>query len=195
MAKCNNLVNQRFGRLLVLNRAGTKSGHATWKCLCDCGKETIVIGSNLTSGKILSCGCYKKEKQAKWGASTGLDLTGQRFGELIVLERALDKEKEEKRQNPEKKNRPLWKCQCSCGNITYVHTAHLRNNSIRSCGHIFSHGNQKILNILQENNISYIKEFIIKYNNKIYRYDFAIIKKDRILCLIEYDGEQHFHAR
>jgi hypothetical protein len=71
----------------------------------------------------------------------------------------------------------------------------LRNNSIRSCGHIFSHGNQKILNILQENNISYIKEFVIKYNNKIYRYDFAIIKKDRILCLIEYDGEQHFHAR
>jgi hypothetical protein len=29
MARCKDLTNQRFGRLLVLNRDGTKSGHAT----------------------------------------------------------------------------------------------------------------------------------------------------------------------
>lgn len=134
MAKCKDLTNQRFGRLLVLNRDGTQSGHATWRCICDCGKETVVMGSTLTSGKVFSCGCYRKEKQAKWGASTGYDLTGQQYGELIVLERAYDKEQQEKKLHPDiKKIRPIWKCQCSCGNITYVHTAHLRDNGTRSC--------------------------------------------------------------
>ena len=97
MAKCKDLTNQRFGRLLVLNRDGTQSGHATWRCICDCGKETVVIGATLTSGKVFSCGWYRKEKQAKWGASTGYDLTGQQYGELIVLERAYDKEQQEKK--------------------------------------------------------------------------------------------------
>ena len=33
-----------------------------WKCKCDCGNEKIVRGSDLTTRKTSSCGCYRKEK-------------------------------------------------------------------------------------------------------------------------------------
>ncbi len=48
---------RRHGKLVVLERAGTKKGAATWKCLCDCGAETIATGRALRWGKRRSCGC------------------------------------------------------------------------------------------------------------------------------------------
>ncbi len=63
------LNGKRFGRLLVLDFAGTiknggefsKSSRTTWRCLCDCGKVTTVIGRNLVGGTTKSCGCYRDE--------------------------------------------------------------------------------------------------------------------------------------
>lgn len=31
-----------------------------WLCRCDCGREKIVRGSNLHSGQVSSCGCWKR---------------------------------------------------------------------------------------------------------------------------------------
>lgn len=61
-----DLAGRRFGRLLVLERAEdhiTKSGKRIkrWKCLCDCGNETIVRYGNLKNSKTNSCGCLHKE--------------------------------------------------------------------------------------------------------------------------------------
>lgn len=52
---------KRFGLLTVVLRAENQppSRMARWKCVCDCGEETIVRGSHLRSGRILSCGCYR----------------------------------------------------------------------------------------------------------------------------------------
>ena len=59
----NDLTGQRFGRLLVLERAETVTEHRTvYKCLCDCGNEVIVRSDSLTSGRTQSCGCLQKEK-------------------------------------------------------------------------------------------------------------------------------------
>lgn len=60
-------LGQRFGRLTVIEDCGIKrypSGGRTkvWKCLCDCGNETVVITPNLNSGRTQSCGCYKRER-------------------------------------------------------------------------------------------------------------------------------------
>ena len=61
-AKTKSLVGQRFGRLTVLEYAGTNHNHqALWKCACDCGSEIAVIGSNLRSGNTISCGCFHLE--------------------------------------------------------------------------------------------------------------------------------------
>lgn len=48
-----------------------------------------------------------------------IDITGQRFGRLIVIERY-------------DKNR--WKCQCDCGNTTYSNSYQLRKGIAKSCG-------------------------------------------------------------
>ena len=59
-----NLVDQRFGRLTVLERVEneiTSSGNSVvmWRCLCDCGEEIIVRSSALLHGYTKSCGCMK----------------------------------------------------------------------------------------------------------------------------------------
>lgn len=55
------------------------------------------------------------------------DLTGQKFGDLTVLE--YDKEKSRAT------GQTYWKCKCSCGKETSVARKHLLNGDIKSCGH------------------------------------------------------------
>lgn len=54
-----NLAGRRFGRLLVLEEdpVRSRSGHVRWACRCDCGKITVVDGTNLTTNHTSSCGC------------------------------------------------------------------------------------------------------------------------------------------
>lgn len=57
-----NLTGTRYGRLTVKQYLGSsKSGKSVWLCVCDCGEETQVVGSNLTSKRIVSCGCVQRE--------------------------------------------------------------------------------------------------------------------------------------
>lgn len=62
-----NLVGKRFGKLTVIERAGsTKGGVARWLARCDCGNEIIVDGSSLRRNNgTKSCGCLKNESAAK----------------------------------------------------------------------------------------------------------------------------------
>lgn len=60
--KSKNLINKRFGKLLVVEKSNIKSQKVYWKCLCDCGKTTHVTTSNLTCNRIKSCGCLKINK-------------------------------------------------------------------------------------------------------------------------------------
>lgn len=46
--------------LTVQAYAGKRAGMHRWKCLCDCGQETIVGQTLLQSGKTRSCGCIQK---------------------------------------------------------------------------------------------------------------------------------------
>ena len=52
------------------------------------------------------------------------DLSGQRFGKLIVLRPV----------GRDKGGRILWLCRCDCGNETVVLGGHLRSGHTRSCG-------------------------------------------------------------
>lgn len=54
-----NLANQKFGNLTAINRSGSKNRKALWKCLCNCGKYTILSSRDLISGNTKSCGCGK----------------------------------------------------------------------------------------------------------------------------------------
>lgn len=52
-----NMTGQRYGMLTVIKMHGSKNGHATWLCKCDCGNEKIIIGNSLRTGRTRSCGC------------------------------------------------------------------------------------------------------------------------------------------
>ena len=65
MGKFIDLIGQRFGKLIVIQRMNNdKWGGTRWLCKCDCKnkKEIIVFGSNLRRQKTQSCGCLQKER-------------------------------------------------------------------------------------------------------------------------------------
>lgn len=66
--KIKDIKGQKFGKLLVVEHVGFScDNHALWKCVCDCGKELITIGSSLRRGDTTSCGCYQIERSTKHG--------------------------------------------------------------------------------------------------------------------------------
>lgn len=123
MAKRQDLVGKRFGRLTVLEYSHSKKykNQTTvyWKCLCDCGNECVVSAQKLRSGHTKSCGCYRSEI-----AKRHEDLTGKRFGRLVVLEEA----------ERNKSGDIMWLCKCDCGNTTIVRGSSLKNGDTKSCG-------------------------------------------------------------
>lgn len=61
--KLMDLTGQRFGSLTVIERMpNNNSNKVVWRCKCDCGNETTVIGSRLYTGKTKSCGCLTRKK-------------------------------------------------------------------------------------------------------------------------------------
>jgi hypothetical protein len=57
MAKKKPLGFKRIGRITVV-----KEVTGGWLCKCDCGKEWVVPGFNLRTGRVKSCGCYNHDK-------------------------------------------------------------------------------------------------------------------------------------
>jgi hypothetical protein len=57
-----DLIGQRFGRLTVIERAGSQIRKRLWLCRCDCGEQTKCTTGNLRSGQSQSCGCLRLEK-------------------------------------------------------------------------------------------------------------------------------------
>lgn len=59
-----------------------------------------------------------------------------------------------------------------------------------------SKGEEKIMKILNQNNILFKKEVSFKdlngSKNTPLRFDFAIYRNNKLFCLLEIDGEQHF---
>ena len=53
----NDLTGKVFGKLRVVQYAGSTNGKSHWICQCDCGGAKIIIGSRLTNGGSTSCGC------------------------------------------------------------------------------------------------------------------------------------------
>ena len=121
-----DLVGNKFGRLVVIDKAeprvrpnGAKIRY--WKCLCECGAIKEVDTMSLTHGTTKSCGCWKREKSRK-------DLTGQRFGKLIVTRfEGVGKRNDGKKYCN-------WLCKCDCGNETIIQTSYLTSGETKSCG-------------------------------------------------------------
>ena len=77
------------------------------------------------------------------------DLTGKRFGKLVVIKRTIA---------PNGAREAYWECQCDCGNITNVRGTHLRQGKIVSCGCYGKGYNRKDLTGLRFGKLLVIKE-------------------------------------
>lgn len=171
----NDLTNQRFGRLIVLNKGKKdKAQHQFWFCKCDCGNIVEINSDNLRRGLTQSCGCLHSEIIHK---NKFQDITGQKFGMLTAVSYEIINSK------------TYWDCLCDCGNKIRVAGGNLKNGHTTSCGCInYSIGEKNIKNLLQNHNINFICQFKFQdLNNRFY--DFYLPDQNR---LIEFDGEQHF---
>jgi len=68
--KTKDILNMRFGRLVVKEKAGMKGKNSVWLCLCDCGNEKVVFRNNLIRGLTISCGCAFLEIVTKHGEAS-----------------------------------------------------------------------------------------------------------------------------
>lgn len=175
-----NLINQTFGWLTVIEKVESSSGNTQWRCLCKCGQYCIKSTTSLTRKGVHSCGCYNKEQTRELNKK---DLINQKFGKLTVIE--------------ETKNRKwgniIWKCQCDCGNITYLPTNSLTSGNTSSCGCLTgSIGENNIETLLKNAKLLYIKQYTAP-DLQLKRFDFAIINDlSEPIRLIEFDGRQHY---
>lgn len=170
-----DLTGQRFGRLTVLSKGKKdKAQHRFWICKCNCGNIVEINGDNLRRGLTKSCGCLHKEKIHN---ILFKDITGQKFGQLLAKEYFIENDI------------VYYKCLCDCGNTTTVKKSNLTNGHTQSCGCInYSIGEINIVKILNDNHISYKKEYqFTDLPNR--RFDFYLPEYNR---LIEFDGIQHF---
>lgn len=147
LVKEADISGQQFGLWTVLRRDTTKLGPPAYICRCACGTERSVDKRALKFGRTLSCGCRRstiescrrRDKQGKKTADcagcnenqllSGVsNLTGQRFGRLIVLEPI--------EAGRYKNDKPIikWRCKCDCGNETLVLAQPLKKGITISCG-------------------------------------------------------------
>lgn len=70
--KVRDLTGQTFGELTVVSLLPTKAknGASQWRCRCSCGNwSPCVLGGNLTSGGVRTCGCSKSAASTTHGMS------------------------------------------------------------------------------------------------------------------------------
>src|ERR1022692_608563 len=76
-----DLLNQRFGNVVVVKESHRKNKRVYWLCKCDCGNEVIISTHDLTRKVTKSCGCLrraKKEKRYNWNGYK--DISGKWWG-------------------------------------------------------------------------------------------------------------------
>jgi hypothetical protein len=77
-----NLIGQRFGRLLVIERGpNAQWGDSRWWCQCDCGDRKLINGPDLRSGHTKSCGCFQMERMKVRALKHGHSRKGRRSRE------------------------------------------------------------------------------------------------------------------
>lgn len=114
-----DLVGQTFGLLTVISNEPKRKNIRMCRCRCVCGRYVITRCSSLKNGHTKGCGQRHRVVH---------DMTGERFGKLIVESRAPD------HITPSGNKSIMWNCVCDCGNRVVVRGTNLRNGNSSSCG-------------------------------------------------------------
>lgn len=175
-------IGDKFGRLTVIDK---KPKSNCWICQCDCGTITEQYANSLTTGRVISCGCYHRERIGNQNKKP-IEI-GTKFGELTVIKELGSSDRG-----------LLYLVRCSCGKEYEIAGCRLREGRI-SCGHLSSKAEYIITNILKDKKIIFIPQwdrddFRLSSGRKC-RFDFAIFKNkndETPTFFIEYNGQQHY---
>ena len=168
-----NIIGKKFNHLTVLEKSEKRiGGKIGYKCQCDCEKKTILYVSktDLENNHTTSCGCARRK---------------YKIGDIISNKQIIG-------YIGSKNNNGhyYYKVKCLLCGREYEAIGQTLEKTV-GCGCQKSIGEFNILQILQQNNIKYYKEYC--FPNSLLRFDFALLDKDNnIYRLIEFDGEQHY---
>jgi hypothetical protein len=91
MTARKDLTGQVFGRLTVIECSYINARrNLVWRCRCECGGETEVPGSTLTSGNTRSCGCLAVEMKPGYRRTHGKSQTPMYFAWKTMHRRCTD---------------------------------------------------------------------------------------------------------
>ena len=168
-----NIIGKKFNHLTVLEKSEKRiGGKIGYKCQCDCEKKTILYVSktDLENNHTTSCGCVRRK---------------YKIGDIISNKQIIG-------YIGSKNNNGhyYYKVKCLLCGREYEAIGQTLEKTV-GCGCQKSIGEFNIIQILQQNNIKYYKEYC--FPNSLLRFDFALLDKDNnIYRLIEFDGEQHY---
>lgn len=77
MGKFQNLVGQRFNKLLVKSLVATEKRGSIFLCSCECGRNITAWAYNIKNGHTTSCGCARADALRKTATKHGM--YGDRF--------------------------------------------------------------------------------------------------------------------
>ena len=120
----SDLTGNKYGKLTVKKMFMNKR-KPYYECVCDCGESVNVCRYDLINNKRTCCESCKvitRPNKVK-------DITGQRFGRLLVLRKDLNVY-----YTTGGKRKSKWICQCDCGEIVSVTGNSLKRGSTTSCG-------------------------------------------------------------
>lgn len=192
IASRTKLIGLRFGRWVVTDFGGyqTSKGrtYRFWRCVCDCGTVRNVNEESLVRHRSTSCGCLRREAMA---SDVVNHLAGQQFGHLMVIERA------ENRHYPGGGQSQMYVCLCDCGNTTLVARSMLVSGQTQSCGC----AHESRMEQMAASHLAHIGAHVVRQKtfddllsrkSSLLSYDFAIVRDDVVVGLIECQGEQHY---
>lgn len=70
-----DIIGERFGRLLVIEVDASVKNKTFYMCLCDCGNVKSVYRDHLKTGATSSCGCFRSEKFSSMLTKHGMSNT------------------------------------------------------------------------------------------------------------------------
>jgi hypothetical protein len=70
MAKMRDLTGQTFGKLTAIKPIGKSHAKFVWEFQCQCGNLYEAIGTSVTGGDVVSCGCHRARQGGETNTPT-----------------------------------------------------------------------------------------------------------------------------
>jgi hypothetical protein len=119
---CNmDITGYKFKKLTAVRYHSKVKSRKRWLCLCDCGKEVIVIIDKLFSGHTKSCGCLAGQTVYNRKQKENEKEIGLKYGDWTIV-------------GLSSKKGGYIKAKCICGTERDVILWHLKKGNSTNCG-------------------------------------------------------------